>query len=103
MVEGEFSVLEAGGERHFRCAAGHGCYVRKEDVEVVRVGRSGGGGRRGSPAQGVPFDLDTSLAELVGIATAKAELKSLRNRLEVGRKRAVFGGLSPLSRGHPLP
>jgi len=38
-----------------------------------------------------PFDLDACLTALVGLTAAKSELRSMRNRLEVGRKREVFG------------
>ena len=40
---------------------------------------------------GAPFDLEASLKRLVGIESVKQHILSLRNRLEVGRRRAAFG------------
>ncbi|KAH8050540.1 ATP binding protein [Aureococcus anophagefferens] len=38
-----------------------------------------------------PFDLEVALKEIVGLESVKDMLRSLRNRLVVGKKRAAFG------------
>ena len=80
---------ERGGERYFRCEPGHGCYVLLEDVELI--GRPGQGLLDDSNDIEPPFNVDEALDKLVGMLSAKQHLKSLRNRLEVGRRREVFG------------
>ena len=78
---------EKGGERYFRCPPGHGCYVLLTEVELQarddKIPRDND--------DEAPFNVDESLVNLVGMAPAKQHLKSLRNRLEVGRKREVYG------------
>lgn len=38
-----------------------------------------------------PFSLEAALERVVGVEAVKAHITSLRNRLEVGRRRAAFG------------
>jgi hypothetical protein len=76
------------GERYFRCDAGFGCYVLIDDVEKMN-GSSWDSGSNDKPSK--PFDLEKSLDGIIGLEKVKVDLRSLRNRLEVGRRRAVFG------------
>jgi len=73
------------GERHFRCDAGLGCYVLKADVDLINKGE------RNIQSEEEPFVLEDALSKLVGIESVKQHLISLRNRLEVARRRAAFG------------
>ena len=88
------------GERHFRCEPGMGAYVLSTDVTIVSRGgrqlKGGGFGGRASVDEDddeEPFDLEKELGHLVGIEAVKRHILSLRNRLEVGRRRAAFGVL----------
>ena len=44
-----------------------------------------------APPPAPPFDLEAELEAVVGLAGAKDALRSLRNRLVVGKKRAALG------------
>ena len=99
------------GERYFRCEPGFGAFVLMSDVLLVSRGGDGESskqkqGNQGSKGRGSSrdadmknadvvekklFDLECELKQLVGIDAVKRHILSLRNRLEVGRRRAAFG------------
>jgi AAA+ superfamily predicted ATPase len=77
------------GERYFRCEPGFGCYVLATDVELQPSWKSDVGSR--DDERGGPFELEAELARLVGLDAVKQHMRSIRNRLEVNRRRAAFG------------
>jgi len=109
----------SNGERHFRCEVGHAIFASPSQCQLVlrkvkNATRSTGGklrereeARKKIGAEKVSvsaatvlatssekkptFNLETALGELVGLESVKDTLRSLRNRLVVGRKRAAFG------------
>lgn len=111
----------SNGERHFRCEVGHAIFAspsqcqllsRKAsppppppvEVEAEKGSRpQKGAEQRKLPSTKetnpeVPFDLEVALNEIVGLETVKDMLRSLRNRLVVGRKRAAFGITDDIAR-----
>ena len=79
------------GERHFRCEPGLGTYVLQADVELVSRGGVLRAMQEAEDDDAPPFELERALERVVGIDAVKSSLLSLRNRLEVGRRRAAFG------------
>ena len=110
-----------GGKRYFRCAPGYGAFAPLVEVATVlpplspasggaaAVGGAGAGGRRGSGERGGssnqqqqqqqqrrnsaagPLDLEAELAKVVGLESVKQQMRSVRNRLEVNRRREALG------------
>lgn len=105
-----------GGQRYFRCAAGFGAFAPLGEVADVlppqpptahqgvaaygagaRRGSGGGGGvaacgrRKSAGERSEPFELERELARVVGLDAVKAQLRSVRNRLEVNRRREALG------------
>lgn len=118
----------SNGERHFRCEVGHAIFASPSQCQLVlrkvkSATRNAGGKLREEPRKksGVEkvtasaattvsttssekktkFDLETALGELVGLESVKDMLRSLRNRLVVGRKRAAFGISDDIARLPP--
>jgi hypothetical protein len=101
----------SSGERHFRCEPTHAIFASPAQCRLVaraprRGSRAAGKenapspakaraapapGPAPAPAPAGPFDLDAALEGIVGLAQAKDALRSLRNRLVVGRRRAALG------------
>ncbi len=94
----------SSGERHFRCEPGHAIFASPSQCRLVaraprRDRRAAGKENEAAPAPAAaaapppapPFDLEAELEAVVGLAGAKDALRSLRNRLVVGKKRAALG------------
>jgi AAA+ superfamily predicted ATPase len=77
------------GERFFRCEPGYGAFVLLEDIELTGGAKDARANSNKGKAK--PFDLEDSLTSIVGLDSVKLSLRSVRNRLEVGKKREIFG------------
>eukprot|EP00937_MAST-01D_sp_MAST-1D-sp2_P000942 g942.t1 len=79
------------GERYFRCEPGFGCYVLLSDVQLAPRGVASGAQAAAADDDAPTFRLEDALKRLVGLDKVKQHLRSVRNRLEVNRKREAFG------------
>jgi len=122
----------SSGERHFRCEAGHAIFASPSQCRALprppamaaaaghpaaappppiampvpsppaSSAASAGAAPGAAMALHTPFNLETHLSTIVGLEGVKDTLRSLRNRLVVGRKRQQFGVRDDMARAFVL-
>eukprot|EP00927_Polykrikos_kofoidii_P034785 TRINITY_DN29430_c0_g1_i1.p1 TRINITY_DN29430_c0_g1~~TRINITY_DN29430_c0_g1_i1.p1 ORF type:complete len:854 (+),score=166.19 TRINITY_DN29430_c0_g1_i1:94-2562(+) len=77
------------GERLFRCTPGYGIFLPSEDCEILPPENTEN--FRGVPAPDGRLDLSESLADFVGLTSAKQQILKVQQIVEVQKKREALG------------
>lgn len=83
------------GERYFRCSAGYGIYVARDEVELIPPEQADEEVRQLQihPAPNISdWELESELDGVVGLAEVKESIKKARNFIEVQKRRCNILG-----------